>query len=105
MGDLLNQPRNDLQPLGAVIRQKRTGALTVLGHPPDHRHRSDIVVIPLDAPSGDCHVVHAATQSKVGFDIKLQFGEDWPLPTHLSHKRRVIHHIVEQGEPVPGRGF
>ena len=101
----LHVARNQWKSRRMVVVECRIGTLAFLGHVADGRHRAGAVVVALHAPRGDGGVVHGPTEREVGFHTVFQRIEQGALAAPAVFEQRMGHDIVDDGEPVTGRGF
>src|SRR5438552_1484202 len=83
----------------------RIGRLAATCHPSNHRDRAYTVVPALDAPTGDSGIVHGAAQREVALHVPLKVVENGPLSPETPDEQRMVTHVIENREPVPGRGL
>ena len=86
-----------------VVGERRVGALSTSLHPAKGRDRTDVVVPTFVAPRGNGRVVHGPTQGEVGADVVVKGMQGGALSHPTPLKVGVVHHAVEDGEPVPRR--
>ena len=85
-----------------VVGQSWIGTLAMLGHVPDARDRTGIVVVPLDTPRRNGTVVHGTSQREVGLDIKFQIVDDGSLAAPpVFSSLGIEDEFVQEREPVP----
>ena len=88
-----------------VVWQHRVAALALGSHIPQGRDGPSAVVPAFDAPGRNGRVVHSTSQDEVRLYIIFKIGQHISFPVKFPDKHGVVHHFIQNGKPVTGRGL